>query len=245
MKRFTIAAAVLSLSSGTTSALADLYELRITGTSQAFLGFPAVPVVNTVVYDSDAVPTTTVSANVTNSSYPIVSYSLTFGGTPIGIVAPPRIEIGNTVPGLFGNPDRFMINTPLTGTYAGLPISRFITVAFDYGFDAIDNTSLPTDVSYFNLFSDGNNGNGGLGVQLDFTSSVGNASTTLTNMVVTLTRLPGEGCSADWNDDGVLNPQDFFSFLTAYFAGAADFNGNNVTNSQDMFDFLAVYFVGC
>lgn len=60
---------------------------------------------------------------------------------------------------------------------------------------------------------------------------------------VTLTQLGG--CTADWNHDNVVNSQDFFDFLGAFFAGSADFNHDNVTNSQDFFDFLSAFFAGC
>lgn len=52
-------------------------------------------------------------------------------------------------------------------------------------------------------------------------------------------------CSCEWNGDKVLNSQDFFDFLTSFFANDADYNNDNVTNSQDFFDFLACFFTGC
>ncbi|MGE3108643.1 MAG: GC-type dockerin domain-anchored protein [Phycisphaerales bacterium] len=54
----------------------------------------------------------------------------------------------------------------------------------------------------------------------------------------------------DFNGDGVINSQDFFDFLIAFFASApnADFNGDGMINSQDFFDFIVCFFsppAGC
>ncbi len=59
--------------------------------------------------------------------------------------------------------------------------------------------------------------------------------------------LPGGPCPADFNNSGVADSQDFFDFVTAFFADdpAADFNADMGVNSQDFFDFVAAFFEGC
>jgi hypothetical protein len=51
-------------------------------------------------------------------------------------------------------------------------------------------------------------------------------------------------CAADFNADGAANSQDFFDFLSEFFATApgADFNHDSAVNSQDFFDFLTAFF---
>ncbi|MGE3109672.1 MAG: GC-type dockerin domain-anchored protein [Phycisphaerales bacterium] len=54
-------------------------------------------------------------------------------------------------------------------------------------------------------------------------------------------------CLADFNRDAMVNSQDFFDFLGAFFAlaPAADINADAAVNSQDFFDFVSALFAGC
>jgi hypothetical protein len=58
---------------------------------------------------------------------------------------------------------------------------------------------------------------------------------------------PPPACPPDWNGDGGVNSQDFFDFLSDFFAmpARADYNGDGTTNSQDFFDFVTEFFAGC
>jgi hypothetical protein len=54
-------------------------------------------------------------------------------------------------------------------------------------------------------------------------------------------------CPADYNDDGVVNSQDFVAFLNAFTTAdwSADFNADGVVNSQDFVAFLNAFVAGC
>ncbi len=75
----------------------------------------------------------------------------------------------------------------------------------------------------------------------DYDAVVSNTCGSVTSQPARLTVL----CPADWNRSGSVDSQDFFDFLTAFFAGAADFNHDGTTNSQDFFDFLSAFFAPC
>ncbi|HMN40288.1 MAG TPA: immunoglobulin domain-containing protein, partial [Phycisphaerales bacterium] len=82
----------------------------------------------------------------------------------------------------------------------------------------------------------------------------GSYTVTVTNAcgsVVSQACSAGLACAADFNADCVLEVQDIFDFLNAWFAGdpAANFNGSTGfppdLEIQDIFDFLNAWFAGC
>jgi hypothetical protein len=63
--------------------------------------------------------------------------------------------------------------------------------------------------------------------------------------ITVLNVYPNPSCPCNWNGADGLNSQDFFDFLTDFFANDADFNASGATDSQDFFDFLGCFFAGC
>lgn len=172
------------------SASADIYELRVTGTAEAFGGFPAVAVQNKILFDSAAIPVTNVSQNVTSSVYQIVSQQITVGGQVFFSTNTPTINITDTVPGFFGNPDQFDVFTTFAESFSGLSVTSYSLYAFDYGLGAISDTNLPTHASYFSQFT---GGQGGLISQISFTDGHSNFAIGLQNQRVTLRVIPAPG----------------------------------------------------
>ncbi len=58
--------------------------------------------------------------------------------------------------------------------------------------------------------------------------------------------VPGD-CSADFNNDGLVNTQDVLAFLNAWNANdpSADFNNDGLINTQDVLAFLNAWTAGC
>lgn len=60
---------------------------------------------------------------------------------------------------------------------------------------------------------------------------------------------PPPPCLADFNRDGVLNPDDLADFIAGFFTDPpdplTDANADGVIDPDDLADFIAAYFVGC
>ena len=52
-------------------------------------------------------------------------------------------------------------------------------------------------------------------------------------------------CIADADLNGLVNSDDFFALLAAFFAVNADVNEDGTTSSEDFFEFLSAFFGGC
>jgi len=56
-------------------------------------------------------------------------------------------------------------------------------------------------------------------------------------------------CEADFNGDGILDPDDLADYIGAFFSqppgSGSDFNGDGVTDPDDLADFIGVFFAGC
>jgi len=85
----------------------------------------------------------------------------------------------------------------------------------------------------------------GVGVSSDGRTFTGNGSHNGQFSEAWVVSIPD--CEGDFNADFVVNSQDFFDFLTAFFAGdpTADFNADGAIDSRDFFDFLDRLFAGC
>ncbi len=56
-------------------------------------------------------------------------------------------------------------------------------------------------------------------------------------------------CPADFNGDGIVDPDDLADFITCYFnippCPAADFNADGATDPDDLADYITAHFAGC
>jgi hypothetical protein len=61
----------------------------------------------------------------------------------------------------------------------------------------------------------------------------------------------GSACIADFNGDGLINPDDLSEFITCFFlqlqfpgfCPGADFNGDSLINPDDLSEFITTFFL--
>jgi hypothetical protein len=67
--------------------------------------------------------------------------------------------------------------------------------------------------------------------------------------VVTLVYTPPAICQADFDVNGVLDPDDLSDYISEYFSGSvpsrADYNFDGTVDPDDLSDFVSAYFAGC
>jgi hypothetical protein len=169
------------------------------------------------------------------------------GGGRFSFSVPTMVTVGAAIT-LGGNPvDTSPQTLPVTVTGTidlTMPAAPPITVALSVAImeEATTPAPGPQDVPF-----DLANPLGGT-VHLLVDITVDSSSVDITGAAeATATGVPITPCRGDWNGDGMVNSQDYFDFLTAFFAAPpdADFNCSGTTNSQDYFDSLAAFFVGC
>jgi len=76
--------------------------------------------------------------------------------------------------------------------------------------------------------------------------AVGAATLPEEGPVYAIVEVDGFPCRCDWNENGVVNSQDMFDYLTDFYDPTCpfcgDFNYDGITNSQDFFDFFSCFF---
>ncbi len=90
------------------------------------------------------------------------------------------------------------------------------------------NTTYRIFIASKNAFIPNGNGDGVLHVNLQYAANA---------------------CSADFNGDGNLDPDDLSDYIACYFSQppcpSADINGDNNTDPDDLSDYIGAYFGGC
>ncbi|MBY0313798.1 MAG: FG-GAP repeat protein [Phycisphaerales bacterium] len=164
--------------------------------------------------------------------------SLVFEGqTPVHELEVMSRDIGSDPDGLTAAPGRFPIGTIRVGPTPG--VIRLV--------DRRDNDNLgqgtPESIYVRSLRIDA-------GSRLDNTAGKVYYDTLINNGTVdvpaNLIQLP-QPCAADFDQSGVLDFVDIFSFLNAWFAAnpVADFNQSGELEIGDIFTFLNAWFAGC